>query len=73
MSMALPAPDMLIANEAFIANHRASVGAARHRLQALQAAMDSTVDGLKKRCAEQLSALEAEAARRGRLEVCELP
>ena len=54
---------------AFIATTRAAVGAARNRLNSLQAAMDSKVNTLERRVHEQSNLLESEAAERGRLAI----
>ena len=65
MQLARPPPDP----EAFIAQTRSAVASARDRLTQMQTAMDGTVGSLQRRCAQQVTQLEAEASRRGRLEV----
>ena len=62
-------PDAAYVEAQLIDTLRGGVGHARTRLNALQATVDQTVGSLRQRCADTLSQLEAEATRRGQLEV----
>ena len=62
-------PDAAYVEAQLIDTLRGGVGHARTRLNALQATVNQTVGSLRQRCADTLSQLEAEATRRGQLEV----